>query len=513
MNVRLGYFPHTLRRHPLENQETLSIQQSGLFAEVARLCGSIRNEVSTLPDMILHGYPVTERTYPRLNRIYQSVLKRLDCDQKYDLFVDFSYEIKAKTYGSEKNGHMIVVNSACMEELSDGELAALLGHEIGHIQENHVQTQALLDSMHLLTDRLPFLGSLAEQKLVSYFAKWMISSELTADRYALFASGSVENVINLLLKQAGCSTQKSTVKELLHQDVVEIPDKLGVLFLLMSKNVACYGLVQRAQVITEWVLSPEIQEIAPYAYYCAKNYLELVPQGSEEEALALLHKRAENGNPAAMSALGHAYLLKKRGLPAKPETAVDLLIQASCLGNGYAQYYLSGCAQIGAGGLPKDEALKTHLLSSAASRVPELQLQCGNKSPKAEHVRNIVYAVLQHRSEVSFACDEETISRARDQFWINLDDEIYAAEIHLENQIWVGTAITGSGIYGRICPDSLPYRILWTDLHRKELTKQTHWDCDYLLLDNQKLYRCRNPLPGSLAEIIVMAKSKMEKER
>lgn len=249
--------------HPLEQENKLSIQKTGAYDALAKLLGSIRLKAVTKSHMTLTGYPVTAKTETRLYTVYRQVLRRLQCEQECDLFVDFGYELTAKSFGSAKDGHLIVVNSACLEELNDQQLAALLGHEIGHILADHIQNRELLDSLDLLVNGIPFASDIVKKMIWSYFSRWIIFSEYTADRAARIASGSLDAVVSLLRRQAGANFDGLSNQDLLKQSVPPVPETPGIFFVLLSQSLPAFGAVSRIQELTAWVRSEEFRRQFP----------------------------------------------------------------------------------------------------------------------------------------------------------------------------------------------------------------------------------------------------------
>jgi len=98
---------------------------------------------------------------------------------------------------------VIMVRSALLDQMSNDELVAILGHELGHLQAEHSLYQSL--AMALLQ------GGAAVSQMVRLVAlpiqrtllRWLRCAELTADRAALLASRDLGACISMMLTFAG----------------------------------------------------------------------------------------------------------------------------------------------------------------------------------------------------------------------------------------------------------------------------------------------------------------------
>ncbi len=106
--------------------------------------------------------------------------------------------LNAGTYGT-KDDAFILVHSALVDHLSDDELKATLGHECGHIHNNHV---VYLTALHFLTHAASaFLKWIVSPAVVALRA-WSRGAEITSDRAALLCAANPEIVARALAKLA-----------------------------------------------------------------------------------------------------------------------------------------------------------------------------------------------------------------------------------------------------------------------------------------------------------------------
>lgn len=486
------------------------------------MAGSLCLRLNSKAEMNLNGYPVTKKTCFRLYRIYKQVLKRLNCDQEYDLFVDFGYELMAKTYGSSKDGHMIVVNSVCLEELDDEELQALLGHEIGHILAEHIQNKELLSSMDLITKHIPFGGDMVQKTLWGFFAKWIIASEYTADRASLIASQNLKAVVSLLVKQMGLSLDKISISQILEQKAESIPQNLGMFFVLMAQDMPCFGMVARIHELKNWIKSEHFRQRFPYIHYTARNFVGDIPQNDMDEHILWMHKRAENGNAAIQKQLGEYYLFDKGIVPWNPKTGIALITESSLNGDGKAMFILSVGMNHEIGGLKQDMAREQQLIRAAGSRVESLQVHAEKlgELPQLKILPNILSSFLQKRRGMTQcyinieypgqALDGDIVQIAKDVFWMCTDDIVFVAELKNTKDGWFGTVVSKNGIYGRLEDDKYPFMISWKQYVMGEVYQKDTKDDTYLFCDTYRLCRGQSEMIGSMAELLFFIKLKIE---
>lgn len=508
--------------HPLEQETLLGVQKNGVYDHLARFIGSVKAQAETQAGMLLTGYPVTPKTSPRLHRIYQRVLQRLHCDQKYELYVDFGYELTAKTFGSGKTGHLIRVNSACLAHLSDGELAALLGHEVGHILADHIQNRELLESADLVTRYLPLANNIVKDTLWGFFSRWMVASDFTADRAALIASQSLEAVASLLLKQMGVSSDEEMIRHIYHQEIRRLPDNLGMFYVMMAQKMPSFGMVSRLQEICRWAISPEFGKSYAYPHYLARILLQDPEESEADGLLLLLHRRAANGNVGAQEKLGQLYLFGKGGVAMAPGTGLALLEEAAFNGGGNAMYIYSHCIGKEIHGLKKDPIVEAQLLRAAVSRgAGPGGVSAVREYPGFTDLPAIIRTFVTGR-ENTLQCtvntaapgeplDPEIAQAARDAFWMGGDEKVYCLDMQQDMDRWFGTAISDKGIYGRMQDLRYPFFLSWKQFRDGQVFKRSKDGQPYLFCDDCRLFLMKEVLTGSIAEILIATKSLMDR--
>lgn len=138
---------------------------------------------------------VTDQQYPR---VYEAA-KRAGAALHVRVPVVFAAptsSIKVKVLGTEDAPHLIV-NLELAEKLSDDELVAAIGHELGHVQNNHI---LYATALHYLTSSAAFFVRWVVQPAIMTLQAWSRRAEITCDRAALLALRDEDKTLAALVK-------------------------------------------------------------------------------------------------------------------------------------------------------------------------------------------------------------------------------------------------------------------------------------------------------------------------
>ncbi|HEY4243928.1 MAG TPA: M48 family metallopeptidase [Kofleriaceae bacterium] len=97
-------------------------------------------------------------------------------------------EFTVNVLGTEDAPHLLV-NTKLAEQLSDAELTAAIGHELGHVQNGHI---LFTTALYYLTKSAAFYVRWVVQPAIMTLRAWGKRAELTCDRAALLAVRDVE---------------------------------------------------------------------------------------------------------------------------------------------------------------------------------------------------------------------------------------------------------------------------------------------------------------------------------
>ena len=148
---------------------------------------------------------VTPRNYPDIYGLLRQACEVINCPDVPDLYIEWGYAINGYTIGVDHP--IIVLQSGCIDLLTESELYCVIGHEIGHIKSRHTlyhqMAQALPFLAGIIGNATLGLGNLVSLPLQFALLKWQRMSELTADRAGLLAAQDKSAFMQLLTKMAG----------------------------------------------------------------------------------------------------------------------------------------------------------------------------------------------------------------------------------------------------------------------------------------------------------------------
>jgi Zn-dependent protease with chaperone function len=129
---------------------------------------------------------VTEKQFKRIYNNAKTCSKKLDYPMP-EIFITQEPTINALTLALKEKS-IIVLNSATIDHFEDAEIRFVIGHELGHIQNNHAIYHTVA---RWLTPQLMLIHR-----------GWMRASEITADRAGMICAGDINSSSKALVKLA-----------------------------------------------------------------------------------------------------------------------------------------------------------------------------------------------------------------------------------------------------------------------------------------------------------------------
>lgn len=143
-----------------------------------------------------HSIKVDEKLLKRFNDLFEEVKNKLGFNEKVDFYITGNSEVNAFAIMAqeEDESHIINVNSALIQLMTDDELKFVIGHELGHLIS---QDARLLNLVQFV-----FEGEAIPVLLMHKIRLWNQLAELVADRYGYMAVEDLNVCISAFFKMS-----------------------------------------------------------------------------------------------------------------------------------------------------------------------------------------------------------------------------------------------------------------------------------------------------------------------
>lgn len=199
--------------HHAEFQHPLDRETTGILKNIDKF----RPVIATLNMYVEHSMKyhhvsscvqVSEKQYPSLYRAFVRSAQALDVRKMPTLFIETVSEINAYASGIEH--YSMTLNSALMDILTERELMAIIGHELGHVKCDHMFYNTFTYFVRYFGSSVtgvipPPFNSVLDLSVQLALLEWSRRAEFSADRAALLATQDIEAVTQALGKIAGYS--------------------------------------------------------------------------------------------------------------------------------------------------------------------------------------------------------------------------------------------------------------------------------------------------------------------
>ncbi len=148
-------------------------------------------------ELLGHAVKIGPRQFPRVHALTEQCAHTLGI-MPPTVYVINNQQLNAATYGTNDDA-FILLHSALVDHLSDEELLSVIGHECGHIHNNHV---VYLTALHYLTNIAGlFLRNIGLPALLALRA-WSRRAEITCDRAGALCTRDLGVALRALTKLA-----------------------------------------------------------------------------------------------------------------------------------------------------------------------------------------------------------------------------------------------------------------------------------------------------------------------
>jgi len=192
--------------HPYDRSAMAAMQRLRGFDRVVGKLLEWQHERGAHVELTASSIRVTAKQLPAIHAMLRHACDKLHMEPP-ELYVTGG---PMNAYTSGHNNPYIVLYSELVDRMSDDELLAVIGHELGHIKCSHVLYKEMvrwLAEIGFTTSRRSSLLTLALQVTLPYITRaitqWDQRSELSADRAAMLVVEDEDTCLRMLLKLAG----------------------------------------------------------------------------------------------------------------------------------------------------------------------------------------------------------------------------------------------------------------------------------------------------------------------
>ena len=189
------------------NRQIYEALQGSVVEEVLRQVRTDASDSYWRSTLEGHSFKVERSLLGHLYDLFYEVKARLGYDEKVDFYITGDASVNAFSVAAEGEGapHIVNINSALVELMSDDELRFVIGHELGHLMNRNT---ALLRLIHFVFPPQSNMPIALQHKI----KLWQQLSELVADRYGYMAVGSLPVCVSAFFKMAsGLNLMKMNV--------------------------------------------------------------------------------------------------------------------------------------------------------------------------------------------------------------------------------------------------------------------------------------------------------------
>lgn len=268
-------FPHlspATFQHPLDIQATQNLAKVPLLGTLMKKVSGSMFEQQMWLNNIANQVRIGPKQAPSIYRKFIRAAEILDVQKLPQIFISSAPIINATAFGMEN--YQITLYAGLIDILTEEELFAIVGHELGHVKCQHMLFKSLAYilrtfGLEILNSLLPAgTGSLASIPLQLALLHWDRMAEFSCDRAALLVVQDPEVVASALAKLAGGSHRVLPELELdgiLEQAQLYQESGDGLLAKMLKIQMMMLQThpfpIVRAQKIMEWAESEAYQAI------------------------------------------------------------------------------------------------------------------------------------------------------------------------------------------------------------------------------------------------------------
>jgi Zn-dependent protease with chaperone function len=164
-------------------------------------------------ELLSRSQKASDRTHAPLYDAARAAGRALGVEPPAVVVPEGDFPVPSATLGTDEEP-IIVVSRAAAARLDQRELVALLGHELGHVQNNHVFFATAL--FYLRHEAFFFVRWIVQPAILA-LSSWSRRAEITCDRAALIAVRDVDVALSSMVRVAlgdGATDARAALAEL-----------------------------------------------------------------------------------------------------------------------------------------------------------------------------------------------------------------------------------------------------------------------------------------------------------
>ncbi|WP_419948103.1 M48 family metallopeptidase [Candidatus Palauibacter sp.] len=254
--------------HPADRAALNTLRRIPGFDLVLRKIFALFGERALRLAFKANAVRTSEKQYAWVHARLARVCEVLDLEHQPECYISQTPIVNAGAVGFGEP--FIVLNSSMLEVLSEDEVEAVLGHEVGHILSGHVFYRTLLILIINLVFVRYTLAGLALGPILMALLEWYRKSELSSDRAGVLAVQSPSVTMSALMQLAGGTRGVSLdLDEFIAQsdEYRESGDLLDSVYKILNVLGQTHPFaVIRVAELREWIDSGEYERILSGEY-------------------------------------------------------------------------------------------------------------------------------------------------------------------------------------------------------------------------------------------------------
>jgi Zn-dependent protease with chaperone function len=251
--------------HPADRGAMATLRAVPGISSVLKAVAGMWNERAERLYAVASAIRVSEKQYPKINRLRVDAAETLDLDTVPELYV--ARDPRANGYAIGIDKPFIVITTGLVEALDQDSLRAVVGHETGHILSGHNVLRTLLMRLLRLQATVQWVpvGALGLRAVIAALMEWFRKAELTADRAGLLCGQDPAASLRQHVYMAGGTSMSDIdVPEFMRQakEYEEVDDiRDSILKLMTVEGMSHPFAVVRAAQLQKWAASEEYRAI------------------------------------------------------------------------------------------------------------------------------------------------------------------------------------------------------------------------------------------------------------